>query len=131
MNWLGFTLVPALLVGPICSVREGVRTTHAAPTAESRKQDRKQYQDKINTQLRELDREIDALKTKAAQQGKEAKRELDQRLPELDKKRAVAQQKFEELQNSSQEAWQDMRVGLSVAMRDLEAAYKRAASRFD
>jgi predicted P-loop ATPase len=92
--------------------------------------DRQRYQAKIEAKLRELDREITALKAKAAKQGKETGKEADQQLPELERKYEIARQKYEKFKESSQGAWQDMKAGIDAAIQDLQAAYDRAAERF-
>lgn len=93
--------------------------------------ERQQYQEKIETKLHELDREITALKAEAAKQGKDAGKQIDQQLPELERKYEIARQKFEKFKNSSQGAWQDMKVGIDAAMKDLQAAYNRAATHYE
>jgi len=52
-------------------------------------------------------------------------------MAELDRKGEVAQQQFEKLKNSSQTAWRGMKPGIDAAIRDLGAAYKRAAADFN
>lgn len=91
---------------------------------------RKEYQQEVAAKLRELDREIDDLNAKAAKQGKETRKEFNREMAELGQKRAVARQRFESLKTSSQEAWRDMKPGIDAAMKDLESAYRRAASHF-
>lgn len=99
--------------------------------AETAGQSRKQYQEKTEARLRELNRKIAALNASASKQAGEARKELDRQMAELDRKRKVARQQFERLENSSQEAWRDMEPGIDAAARDLEAAYKRAAADFN
>ena len=91
---------------------------------------RKEYQQEVAAKLRELDREIDDLNAKVAKQGKETRKEFNREMAEMGQKRAVARQRFESLKTSSQEAWRDMKPGIDVAMKDLESAYRRAASHF-
>lgn len=131
MNWLGYALVPMILLGPVASMKQNTPAPRVAEKPETTQQEHRQFQDKANAKLRELDREIAALKIKASHEGREAKKEYDRQLPELEKKRAVAEKKFEELKNSSQEAWVDMKDGMNAALGDLETAYKRAASHFN
>jgi restriction endonuclease S subunit len=88
------------------------------------------YQDNIEAKLRDLDQQIDALKVKIGKQKKVDRKQLEQEMAELDRKREAAHQDFEKLKNSSQEAWRDMKVGIEAAMEDLETAYEQAASHF-
>src|SRR5690348_16068530 len=74
--------------------------------------ERQKYQEDIESRLREIRERIETLKAKAARQGQEAQKELDQQLPELKRKYDAAQKKYEKLKNSSQDAWQDMKTGI-------------------
>lgn len=98
--------------------------------AEAGTSERQQYQEKIEAKLRELDREIAALKAETAKQGKDAGKEVDQQIPELERKYEAARQKYEKLKTASQGAWQDMKVGIDAAVKDLQAAYNRAAEHY-
>src|SRR5258708_39624066 len=62
--------------------------------------ERQQYQQKIEAKLRELDREIADLKAETTKQGKDAGKEIDQQIPELERKYEVARQKFGKFKNS-------------------------------
>lgn len=130
MKWLGYSLCLAILLWPACSTGEKAQTPNQSQEAEAARRERQQYQKKIETKLRELDQEIDALKVKTAKQSKVARKQLDRQMSELDQKREVAHQEFAKLRNSGQGAWQDMKAGIDAAMDDLETAYERAASHF-
>ena len=88
------------------------------------------YQDKAEAKLRDLDQQIDTLETKIGKENKVERKQLDQQMAELERKRDIAHQKLERLETSSQEAWGDMKSGIDAAMDDLEAAYQQAASHF-
>lgn len=92
--------------------------------------ERQQYQDKVEAKLRELDGEIAALKAKSAKQRKDSGRDFDQEMARLQQKVKDARQKFAQLKNSSQGAWQDMKEGIDTAVKDLQTAYDRAALHF-
>lgn len=115
---------------PACSAEQRARGPNGNERVEAARRERKQYQGEIEAKLRELDQEIEALKAKTAKQGNEARKQLDQQMTELVQKRELARQEFEKFKNSSQEAWRDMKPGIGAAIRDLEAAYNRAASHF-
>lgn len=105
-------------------------TTNSKEKAAAGITEKKQYQEKIEARLRELDKEIASLKVKIAKQGKEAEKQLNQQMPELEQKREAAGQQLEKLRNCSQASWQDMKEGIEAAMKDLQTAYSRAASHF-
>jgi chromosome segregation ATPase len=97
---------------------------------ESKSQQRKQYEEDIETKLRDLDQEISALEAKAPAEGTELRKQFQQQMAELDQKRDVARRKFDKFKASSQQAWRDMKPGVDKAINDLEDAYKQAASDF-
>jgi chromosome segregation ATPase len=130
MKWLGYSLFLAILLWPACGTGEKAQTPNQSQEAEAARRERRQYQKKIETKLRELDQKIDALKVRTAKHSKVARNQLDRQMSELDQKREVAHQEFEKLRNSSQGAWQDMKAGIDAAMDNLETAYERAASHF-
>jgi len=131
MKNLTLSLAIALLVWLPCVSQKPASAQQTNEHAETASQQRKQYQEKTEAGLRELNRKIDSLNAKASKQTEEVRKELDRQLADLDQKRAVAQRQFERLKNSSQEAWRDMKPGIDSAMRDLEAAYRRAAADFN
>lgn len=123
-----FLVTFASLIGAASNAKQAaVRPSEKADAGTS---ERQQYQEKIEAKLHELDREITALKAEAAKQGRAAGKQVDQQLPELERKYEIARQKFEKFKNSSQGAWQDMKVGIDAAMKDLQAAYNRAAEHY-
>lgn len=119
----------ALLMWPACSNNLNRASQNENNDAETARQQRLAYQAKIEVKLRDLDREVDQLKSKAEQNKADGK-QLDQRMAELERKREIAHQKLERLRTSSQEAWADMKVGIDAAMQDLESAYDKAAADF-
>ncbi len=118
-----FVWVPGVSQGRVSMQNETGRI-------EGSNQQRKDYQKEIENELRNLDREIASLKAKAPKEGREVQSNLSKHLTELDEKREVVQQKFENLKNSSQRAWRDMKPDLNAAIKDLERAYKRAVADF-
>ncbi len=110
-----------------CGSQDKASTPNENERVEAASQEKNQYLEEIEARLRELDQEINALKAKAAKQGKEVRSQFDQQMAELYQKQEVARKEFEKLKNSSQGAWRDMKPGIDAAMRDLEAAYKRGA----
>jgi TolA-binding protein len=99
-------------------------------TAKAGISERKQYQEKTEAKLRELDKEIAKLKVKVAKQDSEAGKQIEQQMADLEQKREAAGQQLQKFKKSSQDAWQDMKEGINAAINDLQAAYSRAASHF-
>jgi predicted RNase H-like nuclease (RuvC/YqgF family) len=126
MNRIACVLVMSLLLWPACNTQQ-----NAASETQQRLDVAKQkemYQERVEENLRKLDREIDALKAKMRNESKVDGKALDREMAELEQKREAAHQKFERLKDSSQAAWQDMRAGIDAAMDDLSAAYEKASS---
>lgn len=120
----------SLLLWPACSTEQKTASQNEKRETETARQEREEFQGKVEAQLRDLDREIDALRAKMGKPNKVRRKQVEKQMAELERKREAAQEEFEKLQNSSQEAWKDMKVGIDAAMEDLETAYKQAASHF-
>ena len=118
----------ASLIGAASNAKQAA--ARPSEKADAGTSERQQYQDKIEAKLRELEREIADLKAETTKQGKDAGKGINQQIPELERKYEVARQKFEKFKNSSQGAWQDMKGGIDAAMKDLQAAYNRAATHY-
>ncbi len=119
------------LTSIFCAYQESPPDPSQETQTETRSPERIEYQKKVEARLRRLNRQVEALKKQASQRGEEARKQLDVELKELDRKQAAAEQELKKLKNSSGKAWQDLKPGLEAAMKDLEAAFKRAASEFN
>ena len=125
-----FISLSLLLVWPACNASMNDHHPQDSREAERARQERGVYRDRAEAKLRELDRQIDALKERLSRSTEKQRRDLDPQLAELERRREFAHQKLEKLETSSQEAWVDMKAGIDAAMDDLEAACKRADSHF-
>lgn len=95
------------------------------------KADTKQaYQAKVKAQLDKFNAQIDELKAKSEQAKADAKIGYQDKMAELYKKRDAAQLKFQELQQSSGEAWTEMQKGFEKAWAELSSAWENASSKF-
>ena len=88
------------------------------------------YRKKLEAQMREWSAKIDLLKARADQAEAEAKIEYRNRIEDLRKKRAVLQEKLNELKKASDAAWKDIKVGTERAATDLRDALQSAFSKF-
>jgi len=131
MKTLGWALLMSTLLWPACNVEQNSASQNPQSQTESARQQRQEFQDKAEAELRELDREVEALRARVANSvNKDDRDQMNRQISELDRKRAEARAQLEKLKNSSQEAWQDMEAGFDAAMHDLETAYDQASSRF-
>ncbi len=120
----------SLLLWPGCSTQQDRASQSENNGTEAARQEKQVYQQQVEARLRELDEEIDALKIKMRAQKEVDRKQLEQPMAELDRKRAACHRDLEKLKNSSEDAWRDLKVGIDAAMDDLEAAYEQAASHF-
>ncbi|MGO8735563.1 MAG: hypothetical protein ACLQVM_22520 [Terriglobia bacterium] len=70
MNRLVCAMAMSLLLWPACSVEQKPASKNENKEAEAARHERKMDEDKIGTQLRDLDQEIDALRAKMGKQNK-------------------------------------------------------------
>ena len=105
--------------------KEAMETTMAYTAAK-----KEEYQKKLDAQLNKYQQKLDALQVQAETMTQEAKTEYEEKLETLRQKKEALQQKAGELKSKSGKAWEDMKAGIDNAMKDLDAAFDQAASRF-
>jgi len=93
-------------------------------------EDKKSYLQKLAAQLQEWDTEIDELKVKAHLAKADAKDELDKQIDELRTKKEAARSKLQQLQDSGDEAWDDIKAGVEKSWTELRGAVRSAMSKF-
>lgn len=128
-NWT-FLLATVLLLWIPCQSQGASPAQQENGERETASQ-KDRYQDKTEARLQQLKRRIADLNAKAAPQAKAARKELDRQIAQLDERCAVLQQRLDKLKNTSQEAWRDAKPDIDAAMKNLEAAYQRAAADFN
>jgi outer membrane murein-binding lipoprotein Lpp len=80
--------------------------------------------------MNQLDRRIAELGQKADGLTDEMKAQREKALDALRQKRAQLGQKLEELKNSNQQSWNDLKARFDAAWADVESAYRDAKSNF-
>ena len=93
-------------------------------------EDKKAYQDSMETKLSELGVKIDQLQVKAEKACTDAKANFNQQIEDLKTKLHAMQQKLAEFKSSWDEAWASMQTGLKSAWDELSSAVEDAASKF-
>lgn len=88
------------------------------------------FQQKLEAQLKDWDVRLDELKVKARDAKTEIRAEFEVQLEALAGKRALAQEKLQELRRHGEWAWEDLRDGAEKAWSELREAIKRSASLF-
>jgi hypothetical protein len=102
----------------------------AETAAEYSRQTREEFQKKLDTRLKELDAQIATLREKGRDRKDEAKAKWDRNMTELETRRAAARAKLAEVNNSSADAWKDVRKGAQAAWDELDKAFRDAAREF-
>jgi uncharacterized coiled-coil DUF342 family protein len=91
---------------------------------------RDEYVRKLQEKLEEWNAEIDTLAAKAGEVKADAKNEYAEHIEALKAKQAVAREKIDELQQSAESAWEDLKSGLELAWTAVGEAISSAKSRF-
>lgn len=89
------------------------------------------YHKTIKAQLKEFEAQIEGLLAKAGKATAEIKTECNEQLEVLRSKRAIARGKLRELEGPSEEAWQDLKLGVEDALDELKKAVPSAVSSFE
>lgn len=90
---------------------------------------KKDYQKKVDKDLRAIGKDIRRLERRAQKTENRVKTGFDKDLQALKTQKAEADRKFVELKKSSGEAWKDLRKGMDAAITDLRRAVDDAAYR--
>ena len=91
---------------------------------------RKEYQEKLDAQLEEWNKQISLLRAKADKAKAEAKIEYYKIIEALQPKQDNAKARLKELKAASDEAWEDLKAGAEKAWAEVKTAFDNAASKF-
>ena len=92
--------------------------------------EKRDYQEKIETQVKEWAAKIDALKSKAEKTRAEAQTLYLQQLETLRVKLEEARHKLKDLKESGGGAWGELKTGIDKALKELKEAFGRAKTKF-
>ncbi|MFW5972887.1 MAG: hypothetical protein ACOCTG_02760 [Bacteroidota bacterium] len=93
--------------------------------------DRDTYVEKLKEQIDQWNAKIDELE-QAVEQGKVESRVLaEERLKDLRYRRDDMRKRYEGLQESSGNVWDDLKRGADAAWQDLEKSFERARAEFE
>ncbi len=93
-------------------------------------EDKTSFLRKLAVQLQEWDTEIDELKVKAHLAKADAKDELLKQIEELRVKSEAAQIKLKQLQETGDEAWDEIKAGMEKSWTELKGAMRSAMAKF-
>jgi archaellum component FlaC len=89
---------------------------------------KEQYEKSMEERLGKIGKELDELKTKAADMTEEARKEMSQQIEEVEMKQKLASRKLGEMRKESQKEWKKVADEMNAAMNELEAAYEKMKS---
>jgi uncharacterized coiled-coil protein SlyX len=92
--------------------------------------DKRVLQEKYLAQLALWRADLDRLKAQAKIAGADVKLTLNERITHLENRVEEARKRFNELTESSDEAWDALEQGVATAWQDLTEAFEDAASKF-
>ena len=85
---------------------------------------------KMHSELDQWNNEIDALVAKVDQTEEQVQTEFRKQIEALHSKRDEVHKKLHELEQASESAWEDMKLGIEIAVGDISEAINSAISRF-
>ncbi len=91
----------------------------------------KEYQEKMEAQLKELAARLEDWKNKAAKASASAQAEMNKQIDQLRPKLEAAQQKLKELKAAGGEAAGKLKEGSEKAMAELKKTWESVKSKFD
>ncbi len=91
---------------------------------------RDEFVRKIHSSLDQCKNEIDALVAKVDQTEEQVQTEFRKQIETLHSKRDEAHKKLHEVEQASESAWEDMKLGIEMALDDISEAINSAISRF-
>ncbi len=114
---------------PLEKVKEGARDA-VASTKEFFVEQKERWQKNFSAKLAEFDKQLEELKDRSSAASDKTKSELARAVEILQKKKAAAARKLEQLKSSSADAWRDVKAGAEKAFAEAEQAFKEALGRF-
>ncbi|HNR50166.1 MAG: hypothetical protein BWZ01_01379 [Deltaproteobacteria bacterium ADurb.BinA179] len=92
--------------------------------------DKKEYEQKMEKRLHDMDVEIGRMNAKADAAGADVRAGYQKEIRYLRERRQALKAKLNELRSSGTDAWQDIKLGTEQAWNDLSRAVKSAWSKF-
>ena len=91
---------------------------------------KEKYTQEVLKKLSQYNQMFITLDRKVSAMGEQAKNDMMGEIANVNTKKNQVSAKMRELQNSTGEAWEDVKVGLDKAIDDMDEAYKQAMSRY-
>lgn len=91
---------------------------------------RKEYKEKVQAHLDKLDAQLDELVAKGKQAEADAKINYSKGVDELKTQRKAAEKRLQELQDSTDEAWETVQSGFNSAWQELTQSFDKALKQY-
>jgi chromosome segregation ATPase len=92
--------------------------------------ERKELIKKLSAKLKKWDTELTKLEAKALKAKEETQAKFKEQIVELKKKKKIADKKLKELEQSGEEAWEELKSGAELVFDDLATTFKAVISKF-
>lgn len=90
----------------------------------------KSVKEQLQTELANLQSLVDEVKLQMHLGAKEAQDKIKPYLAELEEELSQAKEKWDQFENSSENAWEDIREGLSKSLTSMQQAFEKAKKHF-
>lgn len=85
----------------------------------------------LSDKILELDAQLDGLKGVAANASADVKKEYEKLMKDLKAKKADAEVKYKKFNDSSDDGWEELKLGAEKAFNDLSDAFMKAKAKFN
>ena len=92
--------------------------------------DKKSYLNKLSSQIKQWETEIDKLKAKANKTKTDVNIEYNNKIDEIRHKKEDLEKKIKLLQKSGDEAWDEIKDGLGKSWKDFKTSFDNVISKF-
>ncbi|MGF1542479.1 MAG: hypothetical protein ACFCU5_18890 [Pleurocapsa sp.] len=93
-------------------------------------EDKKAYQQTMETRLSQIGAKIDELQARTQQAGADTRAKLEEQIEVLKAKRDNVNRRLEEFTAAGESAWESLKSGLQSAWEDLSGAVEEAGAKF-
>jgi ElaB/YqjD/DUF883 family membrane-anchored ribosome-binding protein len=94
-------------------------------------EDKKSYLKRMADQLSKWDAEINELKRKAEKAKTDSGSDLQKQIKELRAKKKIVQDKYKQLQETGDEAWNELKTGFEKSWTELKVTFANATAKFN
>lgn len=90
----------------------------------------KTVKEKLQAELENLESIVDEVRLQMHLGAKEAQDMMQPHLDQLENELRQAKEKWDQFENSSESAWEDIQTGLSKSMKSMQQAFEKAKKHF-